>query len=89
MANLSSAAASGQFAHLGGQGHPSRDQLERFMLGSLSRAEVQAVVRHLLTQCPGCGRQTRRIWSLGDRAPKEGTREGQSRTTPTVEVVRE
>ena len=51
------------------QDHPHPKQLERFMLGRLSRPEVAVVVRHLLTGCPACLQVTRRLWDLGDRAP--------------------
>ncbi len=37
--------------------------------GELSRPEVLAVVRHLLTGCPRCVEVTRRLWALGEWAP--------------------
>jgi NADH:ubiquinone oxidoreductase subunit D len=48
--------------------HPSRPQLVRFMRCELSRAEVSAIVRHLLTNCPQCAVVTSRVWGLGDRS---------------------
>jgi hypothetical protein len=41
---------------------PSEERLERFMRGMLPRAEVAAVVRHLLTGCPLCLAVTRELW---------------------------
>jgi hypothetical protein len=46
---------------------PGAKELERFMRRELSRPEVLAVVRHLLTGCPRCVVVTRRSWDLGKR----------------------
>ena len=40
--------------------------MERFMGAALPRAEMRAVVRHLLTGCRECIQVTRRLWQLGD-----------------------
>jgi Ni/Fe-hydrogenase subunit HybB-like protein len=46
-----------------GEAHrPSEERLERFMRGMLPRAEVAAIVRHLLTGCPFCLVVTRELW---------------------------
>jgi len=46
-----------------GEAHrPSEERLERFLRGMLPRAEVAAVVRHLLTGCPLCLAVTRELW---------------------------
>jgi hypothetical protein len=47
-----------------GQGHPDEPLLERFMRGHLSRAEVQHIIRHLLTGCPRCSRVASRFWTF-------------------------
>jgi hypothetical protein len=39
--------------------HPDLRDLERFMRAEASRAEVRAIVRHLLAGCPECGAVTR------------------------------
>jgi hypothetical protein len=50
--------------------HPDSERLEHFMRGRLSRSEIIAVVRHLLTDCPRCLVVTRRLWLLRERAPR-------------------
>jgi hypothetical protein len=50
--------------------HPPEAQLERFMRGELSRAEVRPLVRHMLSGCPECLKVTRPIWKLMQREPK-------------------
>jgi hypothetical protein len=53
--------------------HPEPAQLQRFFRGELARDETSALVRHLLTGCPRCRQETRRLWGLGDpprRGPK-------------------
>jgi hypothetical protein len=47
--------------------HPTLHQLERFMRCELSRAEVSAVVRHLLTDCPQCVEVSSRLFKLAKR----------------------
>jgi hypothetical protein len=59
--------------------HPAKGDLRRFMAGDLSRPEARAVVRHILSGCPACIRETRRIWSFGEERP-------QSVALPTREV---
>lgn len=54
--------------------HPAESDLERFMRGDLTRAEVRQVVRHLLTGCPSCVAVTRAVWRLGDRHKDEEIR---------------
>lgn len=49
--------------------HPQTVQVERFLRGELTRTEVRAVVRHLLTRCPQCLEVASRLWSLGDPVP--------------------
>jgi hypothetical protein len=51
--------------------HPAIEDLERFMTGKLSPPGVRAVVRHLLGGCPTCSRETRGLWSRGDRVARE------------------
>jgi len=46
--------------------HPAREDLQRLMAGELSREGAKAVVRHLLSGCQICARETRRIWSFGE-----------------------
>jgi hypothetical protein len=37
------------------RGHPSEDQLKRFVRGGeLPRPEIHTIVRHLLAGCPDC-----------------------------------
>jgi hypothetical protein len=45
---------------------PSGEDLQRFMAGDLAPAEVRKVVRHLLTGCPACVRETHGLWDLGN-----------------------
>jgi hypothetical protein len=52
--------------------HPEAEQVERFLRGELTRAEVRAVVRHLLTRCPRCVEVAGRLWNLGDPVPLGG-----------------
>jgi hypothetical protein len=51
--------------------HPPAGQLERFLRGELGERARLAVVRHLLTGCPRCAEITRRLWSFGERVPRE------------------
>jgi hypothetical protein len=46
--------------------HPTREELQRFMTEGLSPVDTKSVVRHLLTGCPTCTRETRKIWSFGE-----------------------
>lgn len=50
------------------ENHPAPHRLEQFMRGGggLPGSEVQAVVRHLLTECPQCVAVTRGFWNLGE-----------------------
>jgi len=50
-----------------GEEHPALHDLQRLMRGELPRAEAKVVVRHLLKGCPGCIRETRRLWSFGEQ----------------------
>ena len=53
--------------------HPvSLETLDRFAAGMATRDERSAVVRHLLTGCPPCGRRLGRSWPLEDRPEPEG-----------------
>jgi hypothetical protein len=52
--------------------HPEEAQVERFLRGELTRPEVRAVVRHLLTRCPRCLEIAGRIWNLGNPVPLAG-----------------
>jgi hypothetical protein len=45
--------------------HPDLRDLERFMKGEASRAEVRAIVRHLLAGCPECVAVTRLLGLAG------------------------
>jgi hypothetical protein len=49
--------------------HPDRALLQRFMRCETSPAELRAVVRHLLTQCPRCVQITRELWAIGGTRP--------------------
>ena len=49
--------------------HPDRAQLNRFIRCETSPAELRAVVRHLLTQCPRCVQITRELWAIGGTRP--------------------
>lgn len=42
--------------------HPSRDALERFILGQLSPAEMREISSHLLTGCEPCRAKTAGLW---------------------------
>lgn len=55
--------------------HPEALQVERFLRGELTRSEVRAVVRHLLTRCPRCVEVAGRLWRLGDPVPLAGLHE--------------
>ncbi|MEO6193888.1 MAG: hypothetical protein ABIS20_12820 [Thermoanaerobaculia bacterium] len=55
--------------------HPEAEQVERFLRGELTPAEVRAVVRHLLTRCPRCAEVAGRLWKLGDPVPLAGLHE--------------
>ena len=46
--------------------HPEPADLERFFQGRLSHEEARNVVAHLLTRCPRCLQETRRLWRFGD-----------------------
>ncbi len=50
--------------------HPPEAQLERFLRGELSRAEVRPIVRHMLSGCPECRKVTRPLWELMERKPE-------------------
>ncbi len=58
--------------------HPAKEELQRLMRGELIPADAKVVVRHLLTRCPTCTRETRRLWSFGE--PKH--RQASASTTP-------
>jgi hypothetical protein len=47
------------------EGHPTKEDLERFMRGERCEEEPRTIVRHLLTGCRQCRRVTRRLWRLG------------------------
>lgn len=42
--------------------HPTREQLERFVLGRTGAEENRAVVLHLLASCPECQKVIRALW---------------------------
>jgi tetratricopeptide (TPR) repeat protein len=44
--------------------HPSRDELERFMLGELQSDDNRRVLRHLVADCPRCHETTSRLWDI-------------------------
>jgi hypothetical protein len=46
--------------------HPTRPLLERFCRGEATPKEAQAVVRHLLAGCPGCGGVLRDLLEFGE-----------------------
>lgn len=46
--------------------HPAAATLERFVRGELGSPEAAAVVRHLLTRCPRCVGEIRRLRRTGD-----------------------
>lgn len=54
---------------VGRSNHPTQEELQRFMTGELASPETRAVVRHLLSGCPTCTRETRRLWSFGEERP--------------------
>lgn len=54
--------------------HPDKRELDRFLRGELTRAEIRRVVRHLLTGCPSCVAVTRAFWRLGDFEDDRTTR---------------
>ncbi len=45
--------------------HPSRDELERFMLGELQSDDNRRVLRHLVADCPHCHETTSHLWDIG------------------------
>jgi hypothetical protein len=45
----------------GSRGHPSDDDLLRFVLGTTSRPENRTIVRHLLARCPACAAVLKRV----------------------------
>lgn len=54
-------------AELGGP-HPKNAELLRFLRLELPRADVQAIVRHLLAGCPTCSEVIRPILGSGSRS---------------------
>lgn len=50
---------------LAGGRHPSREQLERFLLDGLSPEETARVMRHLVQGCEHCRSVTNAYWSFG------------------------
>jgi hypothetical protein len=68
----------------GGNSHPAKEDLQRFMAGGLIPEEVRAVVLHLLRGCPACSRETRRIWRFGEEQLQPAAGHGQ--TLPAREV---
>jgi hypothetical protein len=62
--------------------HPNTWQLQRFLRGEATRAEVRAIVRHLLAGCPECSAVMGPICGLTERWPKAlpaGERTGSTR----------
>ena len=59
-----------QIGNATGDGHPTEQELQRFVGGELSPTEVRVIVRHLLRGCPDCSRITRRLWNLGEPGPQ-------------------
>jgi hypothetical protein len=62
----------------GGDHHPAKAELQRFISGELASTETRAVVRHLLRGCAVCNRETRILWDFGEEpqqaAPAESRR---------------
>jgi hypothetical protein len=57
---------------IGVQSHPSREELQRFVLGDLSPAGTSRVLKHLVPGCDRCRAVTAELWSIG-APPEEGT----------------
>jgi tetratricopeptide (TPR) repeat protein len=51
------------------QGHPTAEQLDRLLHGSLERADLGAIVRHLLHGCESCRGAMREAWRRERRPP--------------------
>src|SRR4051812_19262533 len=47
------------------EAHPTREELEGFMLGDLGAGETRRVLRHLLADCEECQEATTLIWDVG------------------------
>jgi tetratricopeptide (TPR) repeat protein len=54
--------------------HPSREDLEGFLLGGLPEEESLRVILHLLPGCDRCRKVTAEIWRIGEEAPEESGR---------------
>ncbi|HKI03197.1 MAG TPA: hypothetical protein VKK31_14565 [Thermoanaerobaculia bacterium] len=50
--------------------HPSRDELQRFVLGDLPAGETDRVLQHLVQGCEPCRAVTASLWSIGT-SPEE------------------
>lgn len=50
--------------------HPSREDLEGFLLGGLPEEESLRVILHLLPGCARCRKVTAAIWRIGEEAPE-------------------
>lgn len=51
--------------------HPSREDLEGFLLGGLPEGDNLRVILHLLPGCPRCRKVTAGIWRIGKDGPEE------------------
>lgn len=51
--------------------HPSREDLEGFLLGGLPEEEGLRVILHLLPGCARCRKVTAALWRIGEAAPEE------------------
>ncbi|HTQ79844.1 MAG TPA: hypothetical protein VMM92_07605, partial [Thermoanaerobaculia bacterium] len=45
--------------------HPTREELEGFMLGDLAPDTTRRVLRHLLSDCEHCQEATGQMWDVG------------------------
>jgi hypothetical protein len=66
----------------GGGLHPSREALQRFVLGDLSSGETARVLQHLVRGCERCRAVTASLWGLG--APEESRPAGYEKTFERV-----
>jgi tetratricopeptide (TPR) repeat protein len=55
------------------EAHPTRREIEGFMLGDLSPDATRRVLRHLLADCEHCQETTALMWDVGAGAPPEKT----------------
>ncbi|HXO21641.1 MAG TPA: hypothetical protein VOA87_17150 [Thermoanaerobaculia bacterium] len=53
------------------ESHPTREDLEGFMLGELGAEESRRVLRHLVSDCAHCKTATSTLWQAGEGLPAE------------------